>query len=302
MTSPDNHQQSQGAVGRFKVIMVTLLFVVVNLAILIVAFNSKSGMSVAAAASVTGRVTLNGKPPPEIPLQLDPACAKLWAGQKPTTRFYLVGTDGGLGDVFVYVKSCLTNLSFGSPTNPVIMRKTGCFYADYIVGAQTGQPITVRNTDPILCNLHLTPTNPANREWNKAMMPRPAAGMAATRPTSRIRAAWETLRDRVARLLGRPLVVAPVTATEITFQITALELPARLKCDVHPWEFGYVFCVDHPYFAVTDSNGQFCFPQPPPPGRYVLEAFHRKAGSQTREIEVKAGEPLKVEFDLTVPK
>src|SRR6185295_8991177 len=39
-----------------------------------------------------------------------------------------------------------------------------------------------------------------------------------------------------------------------------VKLPApenflRIKCDVHPWEFAYLSVVDHPYFALTDTNG-----------------------------------------------
>jgi hypothetical protein len=44
---------------------------------------------------------------------------------------------------------------------------------------------------------------------------------------------------------------------------------------------------DHPYFAVSGADGKFAIKNVPP-GKYTLEATHRKLGTQTAEIEVKA--------------
>ncbi len=64
------------------------------------------------------------------------------------------------------------------------------------------------------------------------------------------------------------------------------ELFMRFKCDVHPWEFAYVSVMDHPFFAVTDANGNFSI-EGLPPGRYTIEAHHRKAGILRREVTVE---------------
>jgi hypothetical protein len=68
------------------------------------------------------------------------------------------------------------------------------------------------------------------------------------------------------------------------------ELFIRLKCDVHPWMFAYVTALDHPFVAVTDTNGAFQFPALLPPGTYVLGARHHKSG----ELE-------QVSFTFAVP-
>ncbi|MBI3880051.1 MAG: carboxypeptidase regulatory-like domain-containing protein, partial [Verrucomicrobia bacterium] len=203
-------------------------------------------------------------------------------------------------DVFVHVKSGLTNHNFTVPTNPVIMRKAGCVYTDYVIGVQTGQTITVRSTDPVLCNVHMTPTNRANAEWNKAMVPGSRGPTSVAKPPSRINLLWNKWSARIAKLLGRPAAQLPPPVSELGFQIANAELPVRLKCDVHPWEFAYIFCVDHPFFAVTDTNGMFHFPQPLPPGKYVLEAIHRKAGRLTKEIEITDGRGARVDFEFEV--
>jgi plastocyanin len=61
----------------------------------------------------------------------------------------------------------------------------------------------------------------------------------------------------------------------------------KFQCDVHPWMFAWVTVVDHPYFAVSGADGKFTIKNVPP-GKYTLEATHRKFGMQTAEIEVKA--------------
>jgi hypothetical protein len=71
----------------------------------------------------------------------------------------------------------------------------------------------------------------------------------------------------------------------------------KFKCDVHPWMTGYVLVTDNPYYAVTTENGAFKL-EGIPAGKYTLEAWHEKYGTQTKEITVADGKPvdLKLEF------
>ena len=62
----------------------------------------------------------------------------------------------------------------------------------------------------------------------------------------------------------------------------------------------FVGVVDHPFFAVTDLNGAFSFPTGLPPGKYVIEATHPKAGSTTQAIEVAAGGGAELELELSI--
>jgi len=80
------------------------------------------------------------------------------------------------------------------------------------------------------------------------------------------------------------------------------EVMVRLKCDVHPWMFAYIGVVSHPFFAVTDKQGVFRFPRDLPPGRYVIAAYHLKAGEVTQEITVHENETKVLRFDLAIPR
>jgi plastocyanin len=74
---------------------------------------------------------------------------------------------------------------------------------------------------------------------------------------------------------------------DLTYTFDKPEPFLKFKCDVHQWMFAWVSVFDNPYFAVSDKDGKFTIKNVPP-GKYTLEAVHRKLGTQTAEIEVKA--------------
>jgi hypothetical protein len=71
--------------------------------------------------------------------------------------------DGGLADVLVYVKSGLHG-SYPSPTEPVLLDQKGCDYWPHMVVKMVGQPLTIRNSDDTLHNIHPRPQ--INPEFN----------------------------------------------------------------------------------------------------------------------------------------
>lgn len=75
---------------------------------------------------------------------------------------------------------------------------------------------------------------------------------------------------------------------DLTYTFEKPEPFLKFQCDVHPWMFAWVTVFDHPYFAVSGKDGKFTIKNVPP-GKYTLEAAHRKLGTQTAEIEVKDG-------------
>ena len=68
-----------------------------------------------------------------------------------------------------------------------------------------------------------------------------------------------------------------------------------IKCNVHPWMSAYVKVFDHPYFAVTDEQGNFEIKMAPT-GKLRLFVWHEEigykggqAGRRGEVIEVKPG-------------
>lgn len=210
------------------------------------------------AGDITGKITLKGNPPPEKPLPLDPNCGKLHPGEKPTTTFYRVGADGALGDVVVYVKEGLTGKTFPVPEKPGMLDQEGCEYVPYVSGLQTNQKLLVKNSDPVLHNVHVMPAVAGNKESNQAQLPK---------------------------------------GKDLTFSFPKEEMFLKFKCDVHPWMFSYVSVFDHPYYSVSEKDGTFKIANLPA-GKYTIEAMHRKAGKQTQEVTVEATGAKEVNFSF----
>jgi len=129
----------------------------------------------ATAATVTGKVKFEGTAPASQPIKLsaDPYCQKANPGL--TTETEIVGKDGSVENVFVYVKDGLGNRTFPTPSEPVVMDQKGCHYTPHVFGIQVGQPLQIVNSDDTLHNVHGLPK--ANKEFNQGQ---PIQGMKMT--------------------------------------------------------------------------------------------------------------------------
>lgn len=80
---------------------------------------------------------------------------------------------------------------------------------------------------------------------------------------------------------------------EKTFAREEIAIP--VKCNVHPWMKGYIAVFKHPYFAVTDKNGNFEL-KGVPPGTYTITAWQEKLGTQTQKVTAGANEAKAIDF------
>jgi plastocyanin len=118
----------------------------------------------AAAANLSGRVMVDGALPANAPITLggDPICER--AHKDGATSETYVGENGGLGNVFVYVKDGLGQYYFDVPTEPVTLDQIGCMYKPHVLGVRVGQDVEFVNSDSTGHNVHALPT--ANKEFN----------------------------------------------------------------------------------------------------------------------------------------
>lgn len=116
------------------------------------------------AGRISGRVTIEGPVPQEVPIKLasDHVCLRDNKDGLPLETF--VVDKGGLNNVFVYVKEGLGNYYFDTPAEAVKLDQQGCRYRPHVFGARTGQPIEISNSDPTLHNVSATAT--VNRGFN----------------------------------------------------------------------------------------------------------------------------------------
>ena len=118
----------------------------------------------AKAGNVGGRVTFEGTPPAneKIPMGSDPVCARENSGG---VSFDTVVVDnGGLENVFVYVKDGLGDYYFDVPTEAVTLDQKGCRYTPHVLGLRVGQPLEIVNSDATMHNVHALPS--VNSEFN----------------------------------------------------------------------------------------------------------------------------------------
>lgn len=107
------------------------------------------------AASLGGTVRFEGTPPPVETIRLDgdATCVTLNGTSERQTETYVVGSGGAMQNVFVYVKDGISGLSFPVPTTPVELDQEKCRYVPRVLGIQVGQPLSIRNSDPLLHNV-----------------------------------------------------------------------------------------------------------------------------------------------------
>jgi hypothetical protein len=117
--------------------------------------------------TISGTVTLAGTPPTPraIIMSAGPECAKLHATPL-TYPEVVVGEHGALANVLVYVKLGLGNYRFEVPSTPATLDQTGCMYEPHVMGLMARQQLLVKNTDPVVHNVHPVPHN--NRAWNRS--------------------------------------------------------------------------------------------------------------------------------------
>ena len=200
------------------------------------------------AADIVGVVTFKGTPPAEKEITPLMDNADCAAMYKATpTTHFYVVSPKGELADVVVSLKGVTGKSTGASAPPAVLDQKGCMYAPTIMAVQTNQKITVKNSDTCVHNVHCKPTVPGNEEHNDVQMPGGA---------------------------------------DLTYTFPQPEMFLKFQCDVHPWMFAWVSVFDHPYFAVSDKDGKFVIKNVPP-GKYTVEANHRKLGDQTQDVEVK---------------
>jgi plastocyanin len=112
--------------------------------------------------SIAGSVAYaNGDPDAEISMDADPVCVSLHS--EPVHTEKVVGNEGQLANVFVYVKEGISG-SYSAPAESALLDQIGCQYVPHVSGVQVGQPVVIRNSDQTLHNVHAIPE--INAEFN----------------------------------------------------------------------------------------------------------------------------------------
>lgn len=215
------------------------------------------------AGDITGKVTFKGTRPKEREIKFDQTCGAMHS-TPATTRWYVVGPDGGLADVFVYISKGAEGKGT-TPSTPVTIDQKNCMYQPYVIGAMVNQKIQIKNDDPVLHNVHALPKVDGNNEFNFAQ---------------------------------------PIQGQTDERSFPKQEVLIKFKCEVHDWMFAYVGVCDNPYFAVTDKDGKFTIKDVPPGNytltAYHLKTHGAASKGVSKDIKVE-GAPVTADFTVEAP-
>jgi len=215
----------------------------------------------AAASTITGIITFDGKAPALRPLAMDadPDCAKKHTAPVANEMLAL-GNGNTMGNVMVWVSKGLpAGKTYPAPTTPVVIDQNGCQYKPHVMGIMVGQPYRILNSDGILHNIHTLPK--INASFNKGM---------------------------------------PATVKEAITNFPKAETMFNIKCDVHPWMSAYLGVFTHPFYSVTSTDGKFTI-SGLDPGTYEITAWQERLGTQTASVTVGANETKTQAFKFAVP-
>jgi plastocyanin len=178
----------------------------------------------AAGGTITGKIKFTGTAPrnPAIDMSEEAVCKAKYKTAPPTEENVVAGPANALANVFVYVSAGVpAGQSFPAPTTPVVLDQDGCRYHPHVFGVMVGQPIEIRNSDPVLHNIKAVAKK--NRPFNVSQ---PTAGMKTTRTF----AAAEVMVNLECNVHGwmksyvgvRPDPFFAVSGTDGSFSITGL--------------------------------------------------------------------------------
>lgn len=124
---------------------------------------------------VRGVAKLNGPVPERVVLQTegDPQCTIMHQDEPLLSDRELISPDGGIQNVFVYVKEAPAG-DYPPPAEQEVIDQVACRYIPHVLGVQVGQEISVRNSDPTLHNVRsfARVNRPFNNSQPKGTPPR----------------------------------------------------------------------------------------------------------------------------------
>lgn len=231
--------------------------------VLAAGFGVPSVLSAADAwGDLVGRFVYDGKAPERKKLKVDKdvdCCGKFDIRDESL----MAGSDGGLGNVFLYVRTRKVEVCpeiEQSLPKQVKLDNRDCIFKPHCLTIWYGkQEFYILNSDPIAQNVDFRP-----------------------------------LGDLPANIILSP---APGKNVDAKWKFNKMQIvPVPIACNYHPWESAYILPRDNPYVAISAADGTFKIPKLPV-GKIEFQAWHERIGyldtpQWTRgrfELEIKPG-------------
>ena len=104
--------------------------------------------------TIQGHVQLTGRLPGNVVIRMgvDPRCVQLNADTQVVQETVRTEPDGSLANVFVRLEGTFPEVPL--PDEPVVIDQRDCVFVPRVIGARVGQLVQIKNSDPVLHNVH----------------------------------------------------------------------------------------------------------------------------------------------------
>ena len=228
-----------GAVGAFFLSQVALAY--------------ESGA--AGNSKITGKVAFKGAVPAPKKLPITKDNTVCGTGEREIVEVNAKG--GNLAGAVVYVAKIDKGKAWGEAEKPVLDQK-GCRFTPGVMVVKKGADLTIRNSDPVLHNIHTYEIIGAVR--------------------------------RTMFNVGQPDkgdMKQPVKMRRSNV--------VKVECDAHDFMHAWAFTAENPYAAVTKEDGSFTL-DGLPDGTYEVKAWHPVLGEKSATVTVKGTATASFEF------
>ena len=231
---------------------------------------AKTKITAPTDGTIKGVVTLTGG---AFEMQEDPVIAAhnekeiclAGGGIHTKKQDWIVGKKGGLANVVVWLAPATKEYDVKPEhkkpfEKPAVVDQPFCQYVPHVTAVYANiQPLEVKNSSKTPHNVKITPDR-VNKAIDEPMSPN-----------------------------GKPLI----------YEKFKMEpTPINMACSIHTWMSGKILTFDHPYFAVTDADGNFTIANVPTGEELTVWTWHEVKGkAEVKAYKFKAGDndlPLSV--------
>jgi hypothetical protein len=168
------------------------------------------------------------------------------------------GRNEGVRNAIVYIQKIEQGKPFETGKK-YLLDQRGCSYKPHVMVLPFGSPLEIVNSDPVLHNVHVS----------------------------------ELGSSRMSVVN----IAQPIRGQRSVIQASQIRKPGFFvaTCDAgHPWMNAYIVVADHPYYAVTDVDGNYNIDDIPP-GEYRLMMWHE--GVRVTKVDSDKGKPVRYEYE-----
>ena len=230
---------------------------------------------------IKGKVTLKGKLPKprryNLVVSPDPYyCGRISDGKGwRLSSSIQLSRNQGISEVIVFLKDVQKGKPF-SP-RPQTLKAVNCRFSPYIALLHSGETATVENWDPVEHRLEIYQrTQRGGRFIFQRALPR----------NPKIQKSDFLIREKHGtHQLGSAVSYRGHSPGPLVF-----------RCSFHEFMEAWVFVLDHPYFSMTDREGNFSITDIPS-GEYTLVVWH-PLGQSEKTIKIMANQTLKLNLEF----